>query len=299
MHTNKINAKIFIADVKSGMVDSALMAKHKILSQKVLNDLLSNLIAKNLVTQDEINNRSSRAIFEAREILGESEKEPQLKSKWKIEKHELPPKNSDNVANNIKYTEEGNKDKLKLLLVGFICLIVGYFAGREHIKYEIKTTMQEAAQELQQSFSSAFFGGKRDKPKKKTTEPYEPEKNKQQAFSVELLKKGFRAHDYSAGISDDSVTFEVEFENLTGKDIRAFDGRLTFTDLLENKIISANLAINDPISAYTPLKWSGQLDYNQFLDKHQRLRAADFENIKIVFEVRKILFDDGSVKEYD
>ena len=69
--------------------------------------------------------------------------------------------------------------------------------------------------------------------------------------------------------------------------------------MLNNKIMGAKLAINDPVGVFSTLRWSGSLDYNQFIDRHQRLKSAEFENIKIVFEVRKILFDDGSVEEYN
>jgi hypothetical protein len=199
--------------------------------------------------------------------------------------------------------ETGSKrsinEPVKLVVVAFICLVAGYFAGREHIKYELRQTITTAAEEIQKNLSTAFGGNSnssKDSPAKK--EEYNPEKKRQAPFSVSLEKKGFMESNYRAGIPSDAITFTVAFNNLTGKNIRAFDGQLTFTDLLDNKVLGASLAINDPVSAGTVIKWDGQLDFNQFIDRHQRLRSAEKENLKIVFEAKKILFEDGSVEEY-
>lgn len=198
----------------------------------------------------------------------------------------------------LNQSKRTGSEPVKLLLVAFVCLLVGYYAGREHVKYELKQTFTSAAEEMKRNLSSVFRGSDNpadDKPKEKK---YTPEKKRQDPFSVSLIKKGFMESNYRAGIPSDAITFTVEFTNLTGKNIRAFDGKLTFTDLLENTILGVSLAINEPIASNSVMQWSGQLDFNQFIDHHQRLRSADYENLKIVFEAKKILFEDGSTKEY-
>src|SRR5271169_4793976 len=45
------------------------------------------------------------------------------------------------------------------VIVGLIGLAVGYFVGREHLKYEMRSTVQSATQELQRGIGSAFSGG--------------------------------------------------------------------------------------------------------------------------------------------
>jgi hypothetical protein len=82
------------------------------------------------------------------------------------------------------------------------------------------------------------------------------------------------------------------------KAIRAFDGVLAFTDLLDNKILGAKVEINQPIAVDSTLKWEGQLDYNQFVSSHQRLRSEDQSNLRLIFAVGKILFSDGAIKRY-
>ena len=206
---------------------------------------------------------------------------------------------NDAVANTNENSQKRKfTEPVKLLLVGFICLVVGYFAGREHIKYELKQTITTAAEEMQRNLSTVFGGNSNASDDSPVEKKYKPEKKRQAPFSVSLIKKGFMESNYQAGIPSDAVTFTVAFTNKTGRNIRAFDGYLTFTDLLDNKILGASLAINDPVSSDSVMQWSGQLNFNQFIDRHQRLKSAEYENVKIAFEIKKILFDDGSVEEY-
>lgn len=171
-------------------------------------------------------------------------------------------------------------------------LVIGYFAGREHVKYELRSAFQSAAEGMQRSLSSAF-GSADSKTQSKPPPPATPKESS--SFKITLLKKGFS----NLGVAEDAITFTVVFDNLTGKDIRAFDGILSFTDLLDNKILSAKLAINDPVGPASTLQWEGQLHYNKFIDAHQRLRGAEFENLKVLFTPRKILYTDGTTKEFE
>nr|CAJ75188.1 unknown protein [Candidatus Kuenenia stuttgartiensis] len=162
----------------------------------------------------------------------------------------------------------------------------------------MRQTMTTAAEEMQRSLLTAFGGNSKPSNDSPSEKEYKPERKRQAPFSVSLVKKGFMEPNYRAGIPSDAITFTVAFKNLTGKNIRAFDGQLTFTDLLDNKVLGASLAINNPVSVDSVMQWDGQLDFNQFIDRHQRLRSAEQENLKIIFEAKKILFADGTVEEY-
>jgi hypothetical protein len=185
------------------------------------------------------------------------------------------------------------------VITGLVCLVIGYFVGREHLKYELRAAFQSAAKGVQEAFGGVKSDASQPPKEKKEDKPVASPKPKESPIAVVLTKKGFNASDWQAGTYDDAITFSVAFTNGTGMDIRAFDGVLTFTDLLDNQIIASTLAINDPVAAGTTFNWDGQLDYNQFMDSHQRLRAEERSNLKITFAPRKILFVDGSVKEYE
>jgi hypothetical protein len=117
-------------------------------------------------------------------------------------------------------------------------------------------------------------------------------------LQITLVSKGFKARNIQAGDFEDDITIQIAITNVLDKDIRAFDGVLTFTDLLDNKIMSSKIAINEPLKAGAILNWIGSIRYNQFEGEHQRLRNEPQTNLKIRFATRKILFADGTTKEY-
>jgi hypothetical protein len=132
---------------------------------------------------------------------------------------------------------------------------------------------------------------------RQSTQEYPPAASKPSeppVFEVVLRKKAFRQGDFQ-----NAITFTVGFRNLLDKDIRAFDGVLRFTDLLDNEIEAARVAINKRVAATTTLEWEGELHFNQFKDSHQRLKNEHFENLKVYFKTRKILFADGTTKEFE
>ena len=172
-------------------------------------------------------------------------------------------------------------------------LVIGFFSGREYLKYEIRETFTAAAR----SFSTLGTGADQGSSESTSAGDSDSKPAVPSPIVVSLLKKDFREHDYSAGV-DDAVTFELGVKNDSDKDIRAFDGTVKFTDLLDNEIISSNLAINDPIPAHGSITWDGELNYNQFIAEHQRFRGAEVKNMKTVFAPRKVLFSDGTQKTF-
>jgi hypothetical protein len=131
-----------------------------------------------------------------------------------------------------------------------------------------------------------------EKPKTSTRDPSQPS-----PFQVVLRGKAFREADYPSRV-EDAITIKVAFTNSSGKDVRAFDGVLGFTDLLDNNIYLARLAINEPVAAGAIFEWDGKVRYNRFEDSHRHLKNEKFENLKTYFEPRKILFADGTTKEF-
>jgi len=173
------------------------------------------------------------------------------------------------------------------LVVG---LVAGYFAGREHVKYELRSAFQDAASGLTKGLSNAL--GSKESKSSQVRASATPTMS--YPITATLVKKGW--HEGQYGRSE--VTFIVAFANGTGKDVRAFDGVLKFTDLLGNQVFGAKLAVNDPVSAGKSLQWEGKLDYNQFISSHESLRNSEPQNLKVEFSLRKVLFDGGETKEY-
>jgi hypothetical protein len=182
------------------------------------------------------------------------------------------------------------------VLAGILGLIVGYFAGREHLKYEMASALQTAVGQVRQGLPAADKPIVPHAPVAAPTPTHQPEPP---VLEVVLISKGFKPSDPSIRDYEDDITLGVSFKNLSDKDIRAFDGSIIFTDLLDNKILVSGVAINEVVKAGAALKWAGAIKYNQFIDDQQRLRNEAQENLKIVFVTKKVLFADGTVKTFE
>lgn len=195
-------------------------------------------------------------------------------------------KNDDNLL-------KKKNEKIALAVAVILSLIIGYFAGREHIKYEMRQAMTEAANTFKQNMSEIFTPNSDKKPNTPKKQQVSP---KDKFLQVSLIKKGYR--DFDAEIGNKAVTFTLEFTNTLGKDMRAFDGVIIFTDLLDNPIKRLNLAYTKPINIYETVRWSGEMDYNQFMDSDRALRSKDLSDLNINLKLRKVLYADGSKEEF-
>jgi hypothetical protein len=182
----------------------------------------------------------------------------------------------------------------KLWLVAVMCLVAGYFIGREHVKYELRMAMQGAVEDLQHTLA----GSPASLNVAPAPEPSAKPQSKPDVIMVQLVKKGFSPKNLDDGKFDEDITFTIGFTNKTGKNIRAFDGILEFTDLLGNSILESKVEINERIANGATLSWDGGLHYNQFMAPHQRLRGEPQENLKITFSPHKLLFEDGTTQEF-
>ncbi|MDA9512064.1 hypothetical protein XI04_03100 [Bradyrhizobium sp. CCBAU 11430] len=117
-------------------------------------------------------------------------------------------------------------------------------------------------------------------------------------IEISMQSKRFKPADVRNNDYEAAIVFELSIVNKSTKAVRAFDGLLTFSDLLDNEVLSTKLAINDAINSGSTYSWTGQLKYNQYMDDHNRFKNEQLANIKTRFEVRKILFADGTSKTY-
>lgn len=136
---------------------------------------------------------------------------------------------------------------------------------------------------------------------KSTSTPKQKEEDAKKAaespLAVSLVYKGFKDRNIRNNDFEDDITFVLEIKNKSERDIRAFDGVITFTDLLDNKLLASHLAINDTIPKGKIITWNGQIEYNQFKEDHKRLRYADQNAVKLKFIPHKILYGDGTMAD--
>lgn len=223
------------------------------------------------------------------------ESEVDLKAKSSVvssgDKDGVASSSIDEVATNDSLLSRKFKAS-SLIGAAIISLTIGYFAGREHVKYEIRTAIQDSLIGLGRSLS----GEASQASNVRVADPQRIEVPS--IVTATLLEKGFRESDVRQNQYSDLLTFSIRFENAENKPIRAFDGVIDFFDLLNNKILSVSIAINDPLDSGDNMTWRGHIEYNQFIDGHRRLRGMEIQNLKTAFNLRKVLYQDGTIKEF-
>ncbi len=114
------------------------------------------------------------------------------------------------------------------------------------------------------------------------------------AITLTVFQKSFTPSDYRAERYNDYIEIKCAYQNTSGRDIRAFTGRIQFTDLFEKPIYESALTISDPIKSGEKATWTGQIRYNQFIAEQQRLRNTALEDMKVAWLPRQVLFADAT-----
>lgn len=189
-----------------------------------------------------------------------------------------------------------------LVVVAVVALVVGYFGGREHMKYELAQVFVGAADSFAQGLQDlggSLGGGsatvketKRKEPAPAADPPDLPVKA-ESPIGVRLVEKGFADYDYS-----DAVTFTIDFHNSGERDVTAFRGVVHFQDLLGGTIKKVRVTIDDLVPAGQTFRWEGQMDYNQFIDSDRKLRVTEQEKLVVDFQIDAVLYADGERVEF-
>jgi hypothetical protein len=99
-------------------------------------------------------------------------------------------------------------------------------------------------------------------------------------------------------IDGEKLTLAVNFENLAGKPIRAFEGVMKIADQQDHALFSSKISVSALISEGGALRWEQQLDPKKLDEKGRRLVSEEKDNLRAVFLVKKVFFVDGSVQSY-
>lgn len=114
------------------------------------------------------------------------------------------------------------------------------------------------------------------------------------AITLSVYEKSFLAADPTAGSYEDHIVIKCAYQNTSGKDIRAFKGKVRFTDLFGSEIYKSSLTISDPVSTGNKATWTGTIKYNQFLEDDVKLRSAELKDMKVEWLPSSVIFADGT-----
>src|SRR5215472_8643555 len=91
------------------------------------------------------------------------------------------------------------------VVAGLIGLVIGYLAGREHLKYELRSALQSAAGDIQKAFASGFGGNFLPVAAEKPKPPPVSKPKESQPLEIALIIKGFKTSNPQANDYDNDI----------------------------------------------------------------------------------------------
>jgi hypothetical protein len=113
-------------------------------------------------------------------------------------------------------------------------------------------------------------------------------------ITVHLAGKDFYEGDLLTGQVGDRIALELEFTSGLDKPIRAFSGVVVFHDLFDQEVLRAGVTCAEELKPHQSIRWLGVLGYQQFDEKHRRLRNLGLKDLKTDFVLERVMYSDGS-----
>lgn len=111
---------------------------------------------------------------------------------------------------------------------------------------------------------------------------------------LEITNKDFYEADWRSGSYQDQILMGFKFSNETEKDMRGFEGVLTFYDIFDNKISATKISYDEGLPMRESKVWEAGMNYNQFMDEDVKLKNTELKNLKYRWEVETIIYADDS-----
>ena len=145
--------------------------------------------------------------------------------------------------------------------------------------------------------ANALFGtkdtteNKNASKEKELSEQLEPLRK---SLSVSISAKKFIGSNIYSGRILDELSFAIQQSNNSGKDIRAYKGVFIFKDIFDDEITKISFKSDQILSSGETKKENMSMNYNQFVEAHQKLRSTPIENLHIEWRPESIIFADGT-----
>lgn len=90
--------------------------------------------------------------------------------------------------------------------------------------------------------------------------------------------------------------YTMAFINTSDKEVRAFKGVFTFSDLFDTELKSINITYNDPIGVKDTMVYTINVDFSNIFSNTIYV-SKDFKDLNVLWQPTKILFTDGTALE--
>ena len=110
----------------------------------------------------------------------------------------------------------------------------------------------------------------------------------------DIIEMDLEEKSFSSGEWQEYIIFRIICHNQTQKDIRAFKGRVIFTNLFDEEIDSLDFICEQVIPAGKSLNTEIKKEYHPYIEKDKQLKDKRLEDLKIHWITEKIIFTDNS-----
>jgi hypothetical protein len=80
--------------------------------------------------------------------------------------------------------------------------------------------------------------------------------------------------------------------------VRAFTGVVVLQDVFKRDIMRVTVTVEEPLQPGGTVTYEDGIEYNQFMDSHQRLRSIAQLDLITIFELETIIFQDGTRESF-
>ena len=156
-------------------------------------------------------------------------------------------------------------------------------------------TIGEAIEE-----QKAFMDG--DAQQKFKKQELKTEMNKEQQAKIAKVNKAITVSYLGKKLQKDRfqdfIEIRVAYQNNSSKDIAGVKGAYIFKDMFGDKLLGIRMSMDTTIKAGAKYIEEGSgLDFNRFMDSHQRFMATADDKLKFEFVPEMVIFTDGTKLE--
>lgn len=131
---------------------------------------------------------------------------------------------------------------LSLVMIAVLAITLGSISAAQKAQ-QLAGQAQELRDSLQQAGQPTADASPSTAPSAAATSPAA------ETVALEIVKKGFQAMDFMAGIPEDQILLDLKFINRTGKGLQGVAGVITFYDIFDNEILSSEISYDEGIAA--------------------------------------------------
>lgn len=124
---------------------------------------------------------------------------------------------------------------------------------------------------------------------------------KERNIIVKVTDKKNIPHNINNYRFSDRVQFTFYVENQCDKEVKGVEGVLVIQDLFGSEILSINCDFTGqtiPVGGFANFSGLG-LDINQFKESHVKLYSEKFEDLNFEYELKSIVYTDGTTKSFE